>query len=241
MTFEVIPAIDIRGGHAVRLAQGDFDRETRYDADPVAVARRWESLGAPRIHVVDLDGSRQGRPIEGDLMARICAAVAVPVEVSGGIRTLDAIEAAIAAGAGRVQLGSVAVSEPELVVEACRRFGEAITVSIDARDGRVATRGWEDDSGIDAIDFARTMEQAGVPRLMVTDIARDGMLQGPNIEGLARVIEAVSVPVIASGGVTTIEHLRACRDIGCEGAIVGRALYEGVLDLKDAIASMESC
>ncbi|GAB4324833.1 MAG: hypothetical protein Kow0010_06930 [Dehalococcoidia bacterium] len=171
-------------------------------------------------------------------MSQICRAVGIPVEVSGGIRTGEAIEAAFAYGASRVQLGSVAVSDPELVARAVERFPASIVVSIDARDGRVYTDGWRRETRESALDLAHRMVGLGVPRLMVTDISRDGAMEGPDVEGIARFVKAVPVPVIASGGVTTVAQLIALRDAGCEGTIVGRALYEGVLDLTIALEAV---
>lgn len=240
MTFQVIPAIDLRGGRCVRLVQGDYNRETRYSDDPVSVARKWEQAGAPLIHVVDLDGAKDGQPVNHEVMAAICGAVSIPVEVSGGIRTLEAIEAALAYGAGRVQLGSAAVRQPELVAEACARFPGRIVVSIDARNGEVMTDGWLQGSGVRALDLARQMVERGVPRLMYTDISRDGALSGPNIDAMREMVQAVDVPVVASGGVTSIEHLRHLAGAGCEGAIVGRALYEGAIDLATAVAEFRT-
>ena len=229
MTFEVIPAIDLRGGRCVRLLQGDYDRETAYSDDPVAVAERWASLGAPRLHVVDLDGAREGAPRNQEVLAAICRAVPIPVEVSGGIRTAGAIAAALAYGAQRIQLGSIAVKDPSLTREAIVRFGDAIVVSIDARDGEVRTDGWLQGSNVRAIDLARELAEAGVARLMFTDIGRDGMQTEPNFDAYRELLAAVSCPVVASGGVSTVEHLVRLAEIGCEGAIVGKALYDSWL------------
>lgn len=235
MTFEVIPAIDLRGGRCVRLLQGDYARETAYSDDPVNVARRWAELGAPRIHVVDLDGAKHGAPAQSEVMAAICAAVPVPVEVSGGMRKLEHIEAALAYGAGRVQLGSVAVKDPALVREAVQRFPGAIVVSIDAREGMVQTDGWLESSTVRAVDLAREMAVAGVPRIMFTDIGRDGMLSEPNYAAYEELLGAVSCPVVASGGVSEVGHLARLARLGCEGSIVGKALYEGMFTLPEAL------
>lgn len=238
MTFEVIPAIDLRGGRCVRLFQGDYDRETSYSDDPVSVARLWESLGAPRLHVVDLDGARDGSPANQRIMGDICAAVRIPVEVSGGIRDLATIEGAFAYGAGRVQLGSAAVRDPELVRRACERFPGRICVAIDARDGEVHTDGWRVPTGRTVESVAAEMVELGVPRLMFTDIGRDATLTEPNIEGLAHLVSVLPVPVVASGGVADTSHLVRLATIGCEGAIVGKALYEGRIDLAEALRAV---
>lgn len=238
MTFEVIPAIDLRGGRCVRLLQGDYDRETAYSDNPVAVAERWASLGAPRLHVVDLDGAKEGAPRNQKVMTAICRAVAIPVEVSGGIRSIGAIAAALAYGATRVQLGSVAIKDPALTRQAIARFGEAIVVSIDAKDGEVHTDGWLQGSNVRAIDLARELAAAGVPRLMFTDIGRDGMQTEPNFDAYGELLAAVSCPVVASGGVSRVEHLVRLAEIGCEGAIVGKALYESAFTLPEALEAV---
>ncbi|MCL6645679.1 MAG: 1-(5-phosphoribosyl)-5-[(5-phosphoribosylamino)methylideneamino] imidazole-4-carboxamide isomerase, partial [Dehalococcoidia bacterium] len=194
MSFEVIPAIDLRGGRCVRLRQGDYSRETAYSDDPVAVARRWQTEGAPRLHVVDLDGAREGRPVNTAVIEAICRAVSIPVEVSGGIRTLEAVEAALARGADRVQLGSIAVKDPALTRAAIQRFGPAIVVAIDARDGEVRTDGWLHGSNVRALDLARELDAAGVARIMFTDIARDGTLSEPNFQAYCDLLAAVRCP-----------------------------------------------
>ena len=237
----MIPAIDLRGGRCVRLFQGDYARETAYSDDPVAMARHWQSLGAPRLHVVALDGARSGVPANGPIVAAICAALDIEVEVSGGIRTLEAVGAALASGAARVQLGSAAVRDPVMVASACSAYPGTIVVSIDARNGEVMTDGWIEGSGLAVLDLAQRMVEAGVPRLMFTDIARDGALGGPNVDALRDLVQALPVPVVASGGVTRIEHLRDLAAAGCEGAVVGKALYDGALDLRDALAAASAC
>ena len=235
---DILPAIDIRGGKCVRLAQGDYARETVFGDDPVAMAQRWVEQGARRLHVVDLDGAKDGSPANRDVMAAICAAVSIPVEVSGGIRDLPGIESALAYGAERVQLGSAAVSDPALVREACGRHPGRICVSIDARDGEVFTDGWRVATGRRVEDVAREMVELGVPRLMFTDIGRDATLTEPNFDALAALATLVPVPVVASGGVAKVDHLVRLAEIGCEGAIVGKALYEGLVDLPEALAAV---
>lgn len=238
MTFEVIPAIDLRGGRCVRLLQGDYARETAYSSDPVSVAGRWAALGAPRLHVVDLDGAKDGAPAHAEVMGAICASTNVPVEVSGGMRTLDHIAEALAYGATRVQLGSAAVKDPTLVRAAVRRFPRAIVVSIDARDGMVQTDGWLEASSVRAVDLAREMAEAGVPRIMFTDIGRDGMLSEPNYAAYEALLGAVTCPIVASGGVSKVEHLVRLAQLGCEGSIVGKALYEELFTLPDALTAV---
>ncbi len=238
LTFKVIPAIDLRGGRCVRLLHGDYDRETRYSDDPVAVARRWESLGARIIHVVDLDGAKSGVPANQPVMALICGAVSVPVEVSGGMRSIEQVRAAIGYGAGRVQLGSAAVRDPGLVRAAVAEFGERIVISIDARDGEVRTDGWLQGSGVRALDLAKAMAEVGVMRVMFTDIGRDGTMGEPNFAALEELVRELPIPVVASGGVSKIEHLVRLARAGCEGAIVGKALYENAFALDEAIAAV---
>lgn len=238
MAFEVIPAIDLRGGRCVRLLQGDYARETLYSDDPVAVALRWEQHGAVRLHVVDLDGARGGAPVNAALMAAICRSVAIPVEVSGGLRSIGDVETAFAYGAGRVQIGSAAVRDPALVRAACARFPHDIVVSVDTRGGEVRTDGWLAGAGLSALELARQMVDLGVPRLMFTDIGLDGAMAGPNFQALEALVGAFPVPIIASGGVTTVDDLRRLRLIGCEGAVVGKALYEGAIELPEALAAV---
>ena len=241
MTFEVIPAIDIRGGRCVRLLQGDYDRETVYGDDPAGVAREWEAQGAPRLHVVDLDGAREGRPVNRAEVAAICEAVAIPVEVSGGLRTMHDLEAAAALGAARLQLGSAAVRNPDLVNRASERFPGMVVVAVDTRAGEALTEGWREGSGADAMALANEMVMRGAPRIMVTDVARDGALEGPNVALAAEFAAALPVPVVASGGVTTADDLRALAETGCEGAIVGKALYEGRFTLAEALEAVAAC
>ena len=241
MTFEVIPAIDVRGGRCVRLLQGDYARETVYADDPAAVAREWEARGAPRLHVVDLDGARAGHPVNGDALAAIRRAVAIPVEVSGGLRTMADVEAAAALGAARIQLGSAAVRDPAFAGEAAARFPGMIVAAIDTRDGEARTDGWLEGADADPLALARELAERGVPRVMVTDIARDGALTGPNVELAAAFAAALPVPVVASGGVAETAHLRALAGAGCEGAIVGKALYERRFTLAEALAAVAAC
>jgi len=237
-SFEVIPAIDLRDGRAVRLYQGDYAHETVYADDPVAVARGWAAAGAPRLHVVDLDGARAGEPRHLTVLQAIAAAVSVPVEFGGGIRTRAAAEAALAAGAERVIVGTAAIEDPALAAALAAALGPRLVLGVDARDGRVATRGWETASSVAATDLAARARTWGVQRLIYTDIARDGTLTEPSYASLAAVIAAAGLPVIASGGVARVEHLRRLRALGTEGAIVGKALYDGAVRLEDALAAV---
>lgn len=237
--FEVIPAIDLRGGRCVRLFQGDYARETVYSDDPVAVARKWEQLGAPRLHIVDLDGAKLGHRVNHRVMAAICEAVEIPVEVSGGIRDIEGIEFAFGYTADLVQLGSIAALRPELVREAVQKFGSKVVVAIDALDGEVRTNGWLEGSGLRAIDLAHTMAGFGVTTIMFTDIGRDATLTEPNYAALHEMVQAVpSCHIVASGGVAQVDHLVRIAEAGCTGAIVGKALYEGTIDLEAALAAV---
>ena len=239
--FEVIPAIDLKGGQAVRLVQGDFDQATVFGDDPPAVARRWAEAGAARLHVVDLDGSIAGAPAQLEVVRAIVAAVEIPVQLGGGLRSIEHVVAAMEAGVERVILGTAAVEDPALLDAALARFGERIVGGIDARDGKVAVRGWVDTSEKDALELARDLADRGLKTLVYTDIQRDGMLQGANVEAMARMVEAVpGVKVIASGGVTDLGDLVALAEAGAAGAIVGKALYTGALDLELAIEHVRS-
>jgi phosphoribosylformimino-5-aminoimidazole carboxamide ribotide isomerase len=233
--FELIPAIDLLGGRCVRLSQGRYDAATVYDDDPAAVARRFASFGIRRLHVVDLDGAKAGRPVNGDgIRAAVSAAGRVPVQLGGGLRTIAAVEEALAWGVSRVVLGTIALREPALVRDAAKRFPDRVAVGIDARDGRVAVEGWTETSELDARDLARRFEDAGVAAIVYTDIARDGMLTGPNLESTAALAGSVRIPVIASGGVGSEDDLRrtaALAKRGVAGVIVGRALYTGAVEL----------
>lgn len=237
-TMEIIPAIDLRQGRCVRLYQGDYSKETVFPEDPVAVAIRWQKGGAKRIHLVDLDGAAKGELCHKAIIERIARAVSIPLQLGGGIRRMDTVEELLKLGINRVILGTVAVEDPTMVEEACRRYGEAIIISIDARDGYVSTHGWRRSSTVTAGELVERMAGLGVRRFIYTDIARDGTLSEPNFEALARLVSRTSLPIIASGGISSIEHLRRLSQIGVEGAIVGRALYSGEMDLGEAMAKL---
>lgn len=235
----IFPAIDIRGGRCVRLTEGRFDQETVFADNPVDMACKWASAGAEYLHVVDLDGALAGKPVNLAVVSAIAKAVSVPVQLGGGIRTLDNIEQVLAAGVVRVILGSVAVRSPELVRAACRRYGNRIVVGIDARDGQAAVDGWEAAGGVGAEELAKKMAAAGVARIIYTDISRDGTLQGVNVAATASLAKAAGVPVIASGGVKSLADITALKaadsEGGIEGVIVGKAIYTGAVDLAAAI------
>lgn len=232
------PAIDIRGGQAVRLREGDFAQETVFDANPSDAAQRWADAGAEWIHIVDLDGARSGVPVNLNAIRAIRARVPVKLQLGGGLRTLEHTAAALDLGIQRVVLGSVALTAPDLVREAVQRFGAAVAVGLDARDGKLAANGWLEQSDEDAIGVAGRLAAAGVDTFVFTDIRRDGKLQGPNLDALRTLIDAVPANVIASGGVSTLADLAAIKETGAAGAIIGRALYDGRIDLARAIASM---
>ncbi len=243
--FEVIPAIDLLDGRCVRLSQGRYDAATVYGEDPGAQAAEFVRHGIPRLHVVDLDGAKAGRPLNAEAVRAIVAAAGdVPVQRGGGIRTLEAVEDALATGVDRVILGTVALRDPELVREAAKRHPGRIVVGIDAKDGRVAVEGWLETSETRAVELAPRFEEAGVAAIVYTDIGRDGMLTGPNLEATAELADAVSIPVIVSGGVSSEDDLvRSAEHAGrgIAGAIVGRALYTGAVDLARALEKVASC
>jgi phosphoribosylformimino-5-aminoimidazole carboxamide ribotide isomerase len=237
--MEVIPAIDLKGGKCVRLYQGDYSQETVFSEEPVSVALQWQSLEASRLHLVDLDGAARGELCHSSLISEIVKAVKIPVQVGGGIRQLETIEELLKTGVGRVVLGTIAVDNPGLVGEACHRFGEAIIVGIDARDGYVATHGWQKKTNITASELVQQMAALGVRRFIYTDILRDGTLTQPNFEAIAELIGKTSLPIIASGGVTSISHLKRLFQLGVEGVIIGRALYTGDVRLEEALAAIK--
>ena len=234
----VIPAIDIKGGKCVRLLQGRMDAETVFSDDPAAMALRWEAEGAEMLHVVDLDGAVEKNPRNLDSIRAILAAVRMPVQVGGGIRSLETLNMYAEMGVGRMVIGTEAIRNPEMVRRACRAFPGMIVVGIDANDGRVAIEGWTETTSQTAVELARQFEDAGVAAINFTDIRRDGMQTGPNLTETRRLAEAIRIPVIASGGVSSAEDIRRLLPLvpaGVAGVITGRALYSGALDLKEAI------
>ncbi len=235
----IFPAIDLRGGKCVRLVQGDFDKETVYSDDPQATALKWHSMGAKFLHVVDLDGARKGSPQNLDAIKKILDAVNIPIEVGGGIRTLDDAEKLLKLGVRRVILGSVAVENISLVEAAVKNFGDKIVVGIDARDGFVAVHGWEKSSAVKADELAKKIVAAGVKTIIYTDISKDGMLSGVNAETFSKLQKSSGAEIIASGGVKSIEDIRALKAAKIAGVIVGKAIYTGALDLKSAIELAE--
>lgn len=241
--FEVYPAIDLRHGQVVRLQEGDPSRQTVFDDDPIAVARRWAEAGARWLHVVNLDGAlgeASLASIGSDALLRKLCAVGPQVQFGGGIRSLAHVEAALAAGVSRVVLGTLAVERPQSVREAVSRFGaRTIAVGLDTRQGRVRTRGWQADGGLTAIDLGRQMQDAGIELLIHTEIERDGLLTGVNVQACAELAQACNLQVIASGGVASLDDVRRAKAIesqGVVGVIVGRALYQGALELVQALA-----
>jgi phosphoribosylformimino-5-aminoimidazole carboxamide ribotide isomerase len=236
------PAIDLKGGRCVRLLRGEMDAATVYGEDPAAQAAAFEVAGCRWLHVVDLDGAFAGRSANGAAVEAILARVSVPVQLGGGVRDRAALEGWLEKGVARVILGTAAVRDPAFVREAARAWPGRVAVGIDARGGRVAVEGWAETTGIEAVDLARRYEDAGVAALIYTDIERDGALSGPNVEATAALARAVSIPVIASGGVSSLDDLRALRDCGAplDGAISGRALYDGRIDLGKAIRTLEA-
>jgi phosphoribosylformimino-5-aminoimidazole carboxamide ribotide isomerase len=233
------PAIDLKDGQAVRLYKGDMDQATVFSDSPAAQARSFQDAGCEWLHLVDLNGAFAGEPVNGAAVEAILAETTVPTQLGGGIRDMATIEAWLRKGIARVILGTVAVEDPDLVRQAARAFPGQIAVGLDAREGRVATRGWAEETDIMVTDLARSFEDAGVAAIIYTDINRDGAMQGPNTPATADLARATSIPVIASGGVSSLADLIALRDTGViSGAISGRALYDGALDLAEALAAL---
>ena len=238
--MEIIPAIDLRGGRVVRLIQGDPTRETRYSHDPEAVAQEWVRRGARRLHVVDLDGAFAGFPANQEALRNIFRAVTVPVQLGGGLRSLDAIRAALDLGASVAILGTAAIRDPAFLAAACAAFPRRVGLGLDARAGRLVTSGWTEATEVQATEFARRASDLPLVAIIYTDVRRDGMLEGPDLEGLTRVASATCIPVIASGGVSSVRDIQALKALaspGVTGAIIGKALYDGRLTLEAALAA----
>ncbi len=238
--MDIIPAIDIRGGKCVRLYQGNYDMETVFSDDPVGMAMNWQSMGALRLHIVDLDGAAAGELKNFEIISDIANSVLIPVEVGGGIRDIKTIGKLFKCGVDRVILGTSAVEDPEMVKEACRCFNKSIVVGIDARDGKVSTRGWKLDTELKPVEFALSMMKLGVRNFVFTDIGRDGTLTEPNFIALFELIDATKASIIASGGITTLTHLKLLKKIGASGAIIGRALYTRDINLKQAMEVIDN-
>lgn len=237
--MRIYPAIDIKDGHCVRLLQGRFSDVTVYGDNPAETAKQWERLGGEYIHVVDLDGALKGHGVNAEVIKSICAAVNVPVQTGGGIRTMEDIEKKLSCGISRVIIGTGAVKDEEFVKRAVDRYGDKIVIGIDAKNSMVAIEGWEKVSEFSAVEFAKKMENIGVQTVVYTDIATDGTLKGPNTAAMREMAEAVKLDVIASGGVGSIEDILSLEPTGVEGVIVGRALYTGNVDLTEAVNSLK--
>ncbi|UCH50738.1 MAG: 1-(5-phosphoribosyl)-5-[(5-phosphoribosylamino)methylideneamino]imidazole-4-carboxamide isomerase [Chloroflexota bacterium] len=233
--MEIIPAVDIKGGKCVRLYQGDYSQETVFSEDPVAVAFDWQAQGAGRLHLVDLDGAASGELRNIAIVEAIVKDMNLPVQLGGGIRDEATVAKLLAIGVSRVILGTAAVENPEMLNGLCQKYGDAIIVGIDARDGRVATHGWQKGTEVTALELGRSMADAGVRRIVYTDIKRDGTLTEPDFEAIAEMVKGVNLPVIAAGGISALDHLRKLAKLGVEGAILGRALYTGDVSLREAL------
>ncbi|OYQ67243.1 1-(5-phosphoribosyl)-5-[(5-phosphoribosylamino)methylideneamino]imidazole-4-carboxamide isomerase [Pseudanabaena sp. SR411] len=239
--MDVIPAIDILDGRCVRLYQGDYQQSEVFGEDPVEVAQRWYSQGAKYLHVVDLDGAKEGKPKNLKVIEAIARSIPMRVQMGGGLRDRESIVSVLNSGVSRVILGTAAVESSQLIADICAEFPEQIMIGIDARDGKVATRGWLETSEVMAVDLAKRMTSVGIAGIIYTDIHRDGTMQGPNIEALRQLAENVDVPVIASGGVSSITdllNLLSLESVGVTGAIVGKAIYTGDIQLKEAIRAV---
>lgn len=237
--MRIYPAIDIKNGKCVRLRQGKFDDMTVYNDNPVEVAKEWIKSGASYIHLVDLDGAREGAGVNSEIIREIANLSDVPVQTGGGIRTIEDIENKLALGVRRVILGTVAVKNPEIVKEAVEKFGDAIAVGIDAKNGMVAVSGWEEVSEVSAVDLCIKMGEYGVKTIIYTDISKDGMMSGPNIEATKELVDKTGIDIIASGGVSSMNDLENVDKINAHGAIIGKALYTGAINLKDAVDRFE--
>ena len=233
--MEIIPAVDIRGGRCVRLYQGDYNQETVFDEDPVTAALTWYSQGARWLHIIDLDGAVAGEPRNMEVVGQIIKETGLLIELGGGIRQEEVAEQLLRDGVNRIILGTAAAENRDLVRKLCRQFGEAVAVSLDARGGKIAIRGWQKDTVVEVLQLSREMVDAGVRRFIYTDIRRDGTLAEPNFDMIKKLLGEVNVPVIVAGGISRLEHLQRIRELGAEGAIIGKALYTGDMNLGEAI------
>jgi len=234
----IIPAIDLKDGRCVRLFQGEMDKETIYFDDPVEAAQHWVAEGATFIHIVDLNGAVDGQPVHTKEIAAICRQTGLSVELGGGLRSIEAVEAALSLGVTRVVIGTAAYDNAEFLRALCKKFPGKIVVGIDARQGKVAVKGWKETTAMDAVEFAKRCAGDGASRIIYTDISRDGTREGVNIEETLKIVRAVKIPIIASGGVATLDDIRSLLPLekeGVEAVIIGRALYAGAVSLKDAI------
>ena len=235
----IIPAIDLKDGRCVRLFQGDMDRETVYFEDPLTAAEHWLAQGATFLHIVDLNGAVEGRPVHTKEVAAICGVVGLSVELGGGLRSVDAVEAALDLGVSRVVIGTAAYDNAALLQTLCKKFPGKIVVGIDARQGKVAVKGWKEITAMDAVELARRCEQDGAARIIYTDISRDGTSSGVNLDETLKIARAVKIPIIASGGVASLDDIRDLLPLeneGVESVIVGKALYSGAFNFKDAVS-----
>lgn len=232
---KIIPAIDIKGGRCVRLYQGRMDQETVYSESPLEVAKMWEEMGAGMLHIVDLDGAVTGTPVNFSIIEKIIAALSIKVQVGGGIRNKESVEKYLEVGAARVILGTAAADNIEFVWNISGFYSARIVISLDAKDGMAAVKGWTEVTEIDAIDLAKKFEGIGIGAIVFTDISRDGTLTGPNIKSIERFASSVRIPVIASGGVSGIGDIRALCKLSIDGIIIGKALYSGAVDLREAM------
>ncbi len=233
--MEIIPAIDIKDGKCVRLYQGDYDQVTVFDLDPVTAALNWYSQGARWLHIVDLDGAVIGEPQNMDVVEDIIKESSLLIELGGGVRQEEVAENLLQQGVSRIVLGTAAIENRELIKKLCQQFGEAIAVSLDARDGKIAIHGWQKNTVVEVIKLSREMVDAGVRRFIYTDIKRDGTLTEPNFDMIDTLLAEANVPVIVAGGISRLEHLRRLRELGAEGAVIGKALYTGDINLGEAI------
>ncbi len=234
----IIPAIDLRGGQCVRLEQGKLEQETIYSKDPVFIAKLFQAKGAKRLHIIDLDGAFSGAVQNLEIIEKICKEVNMPVQVGGGMRKMEMIDRVIGAGASKVLLGTIAITDAPLLEEALKKYGDKIIVAIDAKKGKISIGGWKDDTEINAVALAKKMKEAGVKEILYTDIARDGMMEGPNLKGIKTIAQKGGVAVIAAGGISTIkdvEKINELAEFGVEGMVIGKALYTETIKLEDAV------